>query len=155
MTKSSIIEKYNIQESVVVLDNANDHQLFSIINSLYKFNIDISFTPRLYEILTGSAKINKLEISPLVSITTPSMSDWEASIKRFSDIVISVFALALLSPFLIYSMIQIKRDSKGPIFYRQERIGRYGKPFNIIKFRTMYTGSENGTPRLSSPDDEE
>lgn len=150
----TIIDEYRINESIVVLDNANENQLFTIINSLYKYNIDIRFTPRLYEILTGSAKINRLEISPLVSITNPSMSDWQLSVKRFADIVISVIALILLSPFLVFFMIRIKGDSKGPVFYRQERIGRYGRPFKILKFRTMYVGSENGTPRLSSANDD-
>lgn len=151
---ASIIEKNNIQEAIVILDNADEQQLFTIINSLYKFNIDIRFTPRLYEILTGSAKINRLEISPLVNITSSSMSDWEASIKRFVDIIASVISLILLSPFLIYFMIRIKRDSKGPVFYRQERIGRYGRPFKILKFRTMYVGSETGVPQLSSANDD-
>jgi exopolysaccharide biosynthesis polyprenyl glycosylphosphotransferase len=152
---ASIIEKYDIQETIIVLDNnADEIQLFKIINSLFKFNISIQFTPRLYEILIGSAKITQMGIIPLVSITNPSISDWESSIKRFSDIVISLVSLILLSPFLLYFMIQIKRDSKGPILYRQERIGRLGKPFNILKFRTMYVGSENGTPRLSSSNDD-
>ncbi|HET7732657.1 MAG TPA: sugar transferase [Paludibacter sp.] len=150
---AAIIEKKNIQEAIVVLDNADEQQLFTIINSLYKFNIEIRFTPRLYEILTGSAKINRLEISPFVSITNSSMPDWEASVKRFSDILLSTIALVILSPFLLYFMFRIKRDSKGPVFYRQERIGRYGKPFDILKFRTMYLGSENGIPKLSSAND--
>jgi len=151
---NTIIESHKIEESIIAIDNANEHQLFTIINSLYKYNIDIQFTPRLYEILTGSAKISKMGIIPLVSITTPSISDFEASIKRAFDIFLSIFSLLLLSPMLAYFMIKIKRDSEGPIFYRQERIGRFGKPFKILKFRTMHDGSENGTPQLSSVNDD-
>ncbi len=150
----TIIEKYNVQECNVILDKSDDYQVFTIVNSLFKFDVDIQFTPRLYEILTGSAKIRSLEMSPLVSITDSSMSDWEASLKRFMDIVVSVLALILLSPFLLYIGIGIKRDSKGTIFYKQERIGRFGLPFKIVKFRTMYPNSENGVPKLSSSDDE-
>ncbi len=152
---ANIIEKYNIQETIIVLDNSADEiQLFKVINLLFKFNISIQFTPRLYEILIGSAKITQKGIIPLVSITNPSISDWESSIKRFSDIIVSVISLIILSPFMVYFVIKIKLDSKGPVFYRQERIGRLGKPFNILKFRTMYMGSENGTPRLSSSNDD-
>ncbi len=152
---AAIIEKYSIEETIVALDNEEDEtELFEIINSLYKFNIEIQFTPRLYEILIGSAKITKLGISPLVSITKSSMSDWQASFKRFLDIVISLISLSLVSPFIIFFSIRIKADSKGPIFYRQERIGQFGRPFKILKFRTMYTGAENGTPKLSSSNDE-
>jgi len=60
----------------------------------------------------------------------------------------------VLSPLFLYFTIQIKRDSKGPAFYKQERIGYLGKTFKIIKFRTMYVGSENGMPKLSSASDE-
>jgi len=150
-----IVEKYDIHETIVVLDDdADEQQLFKIINLLYRFDIDIQFTPRLYEILIGSAKITHMGIIPLVSITNPSMSDCEVSVKRFFDIVISVISLIVLSPFLLYFMLQIKRDSKGPVFYRQERIGRFGRPFKILKFRTMYLGAENGTPKLSSANDD-
>jgi len=152
---AGLIEKHDIRETIVALDNdADEKELFKIINLLYRLNVDIQFTPRLYEILTGSAKINRLQMSPLVNITSSSMSDWEASLKRFFDIILSFVALLILSPFLLYFVIRIRKDSKGPAFYRQERIGRYGKPFDIIKFRTMFLGSENGTPKLSSPNDD-
>lgn len=151
---ASIIDKYRIKETIVVLDNsADEKQLFKIINLLYQFNIEILFTPRLYEILIGSVKISRMGIIPLVSITQPSMSDWESSVKRVMDIVISAISLLLLTPFLLYFMLRIKADSKGPVFYFQERIGRLGKSFKIIKFRTMHVGSETGIPQLSSEND--
>jgi len=151
----SLIEKYDIHETIVVLeDDADEKQLFKIINLLYSFDVEIQFTPRLYEILIGSAKIAHMGIIPLVSITNSSMSDSELCLKRFFDIVISFFTLLFVSPFLLYFMIKIKCDSRGPIFYRQERIGRFGKPFNILKFRTMYPDAENGTPKLSSANDD-
>ena len=150
-----LIEKYDIHETIIVLDDdADEKQLFKIINLLFRFDVDIQFTPRLYEILTGSAKITHFGIIPLVNISNPSMSDWEVCMKRFFDIVISFFSLTILSPFLLYCMLKIKLDSKGPVFYHQERIGRFGRPFYILKFRTMFLDSENGTPKLSSPNDD-
>ena len=82
------------------------------------------------------------------------MSDWEVCMKRFFDIVISIFSLVILSPLLLYCILKIKLDSEGPVFYRQERIGRFGRPFHILKFRTMFVDSENGTPKLSSANDD-
>ena len=81
------------------------------------------------------------------------MSDWETCVKRFFDITISFFSLLILSPLFIFLAICIKTDSKGTVFFSQERIGRFGKPFNILKFRTMYNNAENGTPQLSTADD--
>mgnify|MGYP001810049872 FL=1 len=150
----SIINANKISESIIALDEADEQKLFTYINALYRFDIDIRFTPRLYEILTGSARIGSIGMSPLVSITNLNMPYWQASVKRFVDIVVSTIALVLLLLPFIYFAIKIKRDSKGPVFYSQERIGYLGKPFKILKFRTMYTGAENGTPKLSSANDE-
>jgi exopolysaccharide biosynthesis polyprenyl glycosylphosphotransferase len=151
----AIINNNKIKEVIVALDNdTEDKNLFKIINQLYKYNVEIRFTPRLYEILTGSAHISTLGINPLVSITQLNMADWEVSVKRLIDIIASLLALLFLFPFFIYFAFRIKRDSKGPVFFTQERIGRFGKPFKMIKFRTMYVNSENGTPRLSSAFDD-
>ncbi|MDD4807425.1 MULTISPECIES: sugar transferase [Caproicibacterium] len=57
--------------------------------------------------------------------------------KRLFDIVVSFLILVILSPLLLITAAAVKLDSKGPVFYRQERVGRYGKPFRIYKFRTM------------------
>lgn len=149
----TIIKDNNIQEIIIALDDSDEEKLFSIINSLYKYNIDIFFVPGLYEILIGSVKMNELGVSPLVSITNPTMKDWEACVKRFFDITASFLALVLLSPlFLLFAML-VKIDSKGPVFFLQERIGKSGYPFQMVKFRTMYVNAEAGGPSLSSPTD--
>lgn len=151
---SKQIEKHQIKEVIIALDSTNDEKVFTIINSLFNYNVDIQFTPRLYEILTGSrVQVNKFGLNPLVNITKSSMSDCELSVKRFFDIILSFIALILLFPILVYFAIAIKRDSKGSIFYRQERIGYHGKKFKILKLRTMYVNSEKGKPKLSSPED--
>ncbi|MCF8453711.1 MAG: sugar transferase, partial [Pedobacter sp.] len=121
--------------------------------ALYVYDIDIRFTPRLYEILTAGTKIKMLGVNPLVNITTLHMPDWQFSVKRLIDFVIALTGIILFFPLMIYVAIRIKSDSSGSILYFQERIGYLGKPFNIIKFRTMFQDSENGSPQLSSADD--
>lgn len=148
------VENKNIQDVVIALDDASEQKIFTLINKLYQFNINIQFTPRLYEILTGKTRIYRYGINPLVNVSEPNMSDWEQCVKRAFDIVFSFIALLLLSPLMLSLIIQIKRDSIGPVIYRQERIGKHGKAFYIYKFRTMYSHSENGVPKLSSPDDD-
>lgn len=150
---SNIIKKHNIQEIIIALDDSDEKKLFSIINSLYQYNIGIRFTPSLYDILIGGVKMTELGVSPLVSITNPTMKNWEICVKRFFDVVVSVFALAICSPLFVFFAIRIKADSAGTVFFKQERIGRFGKPFNMIKFRTMRTNAENGTPQLSTSTD--
>lgn len=149
-----LIENQHVSEVVVALDDPGEQRIFDIINRLFHFNIDIWFTPRLYEILTGKVRIQKYGLNPLVSVTLPTMSDWQLCMKRTMDIAVSILSLILLSPLMLYFSLIIKKDSKGPIFYKQGRIGKHGKGFNMLKFRTMYVNSENGTPQLSSHDDD-
>ncbi len=149
----SIIKTHKIQEIIIAFDDNDESKLFSLINSLYKYGIDIKFTPGLYEILIGSVKIKELGVSPLVSITTPSMRNWELAVKHTFDITMSALALIICSPLFIFFAIRIKADSSGPVFFKQERIGQFGKAFNIIKFRTMRINAENGTPQLSAAED--
>ncbi|HHT23814.1 MAG TPA: sugar transferase [Bacteroidales bacterium] len=149
-----VIESLDVSEVIVALDDASEQQIFEIINRLFQYNIDIRFTPRLYEILTGKARINRYGLNPLVNVTQSTMTDWELSVKRTFDIITSVLSLIILSPLMIYFSILIKLGSKGPVFFRQERVGYHGKTFKMIKFRTMYQNSEKGVPKLSSPDDE-
>ena len=82
------------------------------------------------------------------------MPEWQKSVKRTVDIVVSTISLILLLPAFAVISFLIKRDSQGSVFYKQERIGRHGKPFNIYKFRTMYSDAESdGVPRLTGDND--
>ncbi len=138
---------------VALSDNATEQELYQVINRVYPEQLEISFPPRIYDILTGAAQIQEIGDNPLVNITRQPMNDTSLCLKRAFDIVVSILALVVLLPlFAIVSLI-IRADSAGPIFYLQERIGLYGKTFQIIKFRTMFTDSEQQTPQLATQDD--
>lgn len=74
-------------------------------------------------------------------------------IKRFTDILISILILILFSPILLISMIAVKLDSKGPVFFLHERTGLNGKPFKMIKFRGMVDNALAVGPELTQPND--
>ncbi len=146
-------QRHNIYTAIVAVDDDNT-QLYKIIDKLYPLNIEIQFVPRINEILIGKIRINNLSGPALVSITEHTMSDCELSIKRAFDVAVSLMAIVVTSPLWLVCAIGIKCTSAGPVLYKQERIGMHGCPFTIIKFRTMYTGSEAHTgPQLSSPHD--
>ena len=86
---------------------------------------------------------------PLVDVTDNNFSPAEQNIKLFLDKVCSVVALLLLSPLFAYIAWRVKKDSPGPVFFRQERIGYLGQPFWMYKFRTMYVNAEENGPSLS------
>lgn len=149
-----IIKDNKVSDAVIALEDYSEQRMFKIINQLYVHNIDIRFTPSLYEILTGGSKINMIGTLPLIDITKLNVNYWQLSVKRFIDIVVSFVSLVFLLPLFAFFAVRIKLDSKGPIFFKQERIGYLGRPFNIVKFRTMFVDAENGVPKLSSPDDD-
>jgi lipopolysaccharide/colanic/teichoic acid biosynthesis glycosyltransferase len=82
------------------------------------------------------------------------MPGWQENTKRLLDVIFSLIATILFLPVFITLAIIIKTTSEGPVLYKQERIGRFGRPFNIYKLRSMFSGAENGTPALSAENDD-
>lgn len=143
------------QDEVIIdlPDGYTDRELYALIARLYPLSCEISMVPRVYDMLTGAARIGHLDRPSLVRITDYHMTDAELCIKRAFDIAVSAVGLVLLSPLFAIIALQIKISSRGPVFYSQERIGRYGLPFRIHKFRTMIEHAEEGTPQLTRDDD--
>ncbi|HMP29447.1 MAG TPA: sugar transferase, partial [Saprospiraceae bacterium] len=90
----------------------------------------------------------------LIEIEQELMPQWEKIFKRTIDIIVSIFALAILLPVILYIALRIRLSGHGPIFFSQERIGMSGKPFNILKFRTMKIDAEVNGPQLSFEGDD-
>jgi len=145
------------EQDEVILDlpaDYTDRQLYIIIAQLYPLSCEISMIPRVYDMLTGAARIGHLDRPSLIRITEHHMTDAELCIKRAFDIVSSAIALLLLSPVFAFIALQVKLSSRGPVIYRQKRIGMYGIPFDIYKFRTMIDEAEaDGIPHLTSDND--
>lgn len=145
------------EQDEVIIDlpeGYTDRELYTLIAHLYPLTCQISMVPRVYDMLTGAARIGQLDRPSLIRITEHHMSDAELCIKRAFDIVVSLFGLILLSPLLGVIALRVKKSSKGPVIYSQERIGLYGIPFQIYKFRTMVDHAEaDGVPQLTLDND--
>lgn len=151
---SSIIDKHNIEDIVIALHNGQRKYIEEIvIMARDNRKITLSMIPQTADILTGAVKTSAVMYEPLISITPEYLPIWQRFIKRTCDIFCSLIALILLIPLYIFLSIGVKRSSPGPIFYKQERIGKRGKPFNIIKFRSMRQDAELSGPMLSSDND--
>lgn len=148
-----IVKRYDVKEVIIAVDGMDDKVIFSLVNRLLHFGINIMFAPRLYEIITGNVMLGDIHSGPLVSIARSKMPPWQQSVKRIFDMVSSALLLILLSPLCLYLMLRIKFDSKGSVFYTQERLGYKGEIFNIIKFRTMVHDAEVHGPQLSIVND--
>jgi exopolysaccharide biosynthesis polyprenyl glycosylphosphotransferase len=127
--------------------------LKKIVTKLSVHPIKIKIIPDMYDILSGSVKMTSIFGLPLIEVNPEIMPQWQVSIKNVIDKLISLIALIILSPFFLIIALLIKLSSKGPIFFKQERIGKNGKSFMIYKFRTMFIDAEKDGPQLSSQHD--
>lgn len=148
-----IIDDYEIEEVLVAVDSSEHHLLENILTRLCYRPVVIKVLPDLYDIISGSVKTSNVYDAVLIHIHPDLMPDWQRVCKRTIDILAATFALVLLSPLYLLAAIKVKLSSPGTIIYKQVRIGRFGKPFNIYKFRSMYTNAEANGPALSSDDD--
>ena len=148
---ADVIQKYEVEEALIAIETSEHNKLKGILDVLFDFNEEVlvKIIPDMYDILLGSVKMNYLYGAVLIEIKQGLLSNWEKLVKRMIDIVISFAGLVILLPVFIYIAIRVRLSSKGPILYSQERVGQNGKPFNIVKFRSMYTGAEEQTPMLS------
>jgi exopolysaccharide biosynthesis polyprenyl glycosylphosphotransferase len=150
---NKVIENQNIEEVVIAIQNGKRKYIEGIIADIEDSNMVIKIMPQIQDILLGSVKMTSVMDEPLIQIYPDFMPDWQKFVKRLMDIVVSIFALILLSPIMLFLALGVKRSSKGPVFYKQERLGKKGKLFNIIKYRSMYVDAEANGPQLSSEND--
>lgn len=143
----------NIQQVVIAVEQKEHNKIQDVLRILENYNVKVSIIPDIYELLLGSVKVNHVFSVPLIEITQDLIPEWQKTIKRGMDIFISLNVLVLGFPFLLAVSVITKLTSKGPVFYMQERIGKDGVPFRIIKFRSMYVNAESAGPALSSSKD--
>lgn len=149
-----VIKNNNIEEVIIAIETVEHKRLSEILTVIENRQVTIWGIPDLYDFLSGMVKTNTIYGSPLIKISNGLMPGWQENTKRLLDVFLSLIASIILLPVFVTLAILIKTSSKGPVLYKQERIGRFGKPFNIYKLRSMVSGAENGTPALSSENDE-
>jgi Undecaprenyl-phosphate glucose phosphotransferase len=115
---------------------------------------DVRVVPDLLQHITFRAGVEDLDGLPVVHLTQVPLTGWMSLVKRTVDLAISATALALLSPLFAAIAAAIRLEDAGPILYRQRRMGLDGRPFEIVKFRSMRPGAEDGSgPTWAAPDD--
>ncbi|MCS6858947.1 MAG: sugar transferase, partial [Abditibacteriales bacterium] len=116
---------------------------------------EVKVVPRLYETMISKVRFTQVDEIPLLSLNGRRITPFMERVRRLNDVVIAVVMLVLLSPILLLTAILIKLTSRGPVIYKQERVGLHGKRFMIYKFRTMRQDAEKHTgPVLSPPNDD-
>jgi len=132
---------HEIDEVVVAISNRPREQLMNILSDLQAKNIKTSFIPNLYEMYLHRISITQIGEIPIVREAEQNHTIYPY-IKRYIDILLSMISLIIFSPVFLIVALAIKKDSEGPVFFRQKRVGMKGKQFDIFKFRTMTVESD-------------
>ena len=150
---NKLIKEYKVEEVIIAIERSEKDTIQRIITELETTEVIIKVIPLMQDIIFGSVKVQGIFHTPLIEISPDLMPAWQQSLKRIIDITVSLTAIILLIPVYIFTAIGVKLSSPGPVLFAQERIGRYGKPFMMYKFRSMYADAEKNGPQLSSDHD--
>ncbi len=148
------LSEFNFEDVILAFGSTSTQTIENHIIYFLNKGKTVQILPDELDILSGKFKTQSIFGSPLIEIPTDLMTPWEKITKRIADILLSFTGLLLLSPVLLVVALKVKRSSKGSVFFLQDRVGLNGRLFSIIKFRSMIENAENGTPRLSSENDE-
>ena len=150
---AEIISENNIEEVIIAVEKKERGRLEKILQQLSDKDVNIKITPDTVDIISGALKTNNVMGVPLIDLHSGVLPRWQQNIKRVIDIGCSVFGMIILSPLFVYTAIRVKFSSKGSLLYLQQRIGYKGRPFTMIKFRSMIMNAEKDGPELSTDDD--
>lgn len=138
-----IVRSLEIQEVIITDNTLTSDRLFESMMKIGRGQrVEFRFAPSLFELLPQKTSVDQIGVLPMVRLFREPLSDAERFVKRISDLVISLISLLLLSPLLLVIAIWIKLDSKGRVFFRQERVGMDGRVFLCYKFRSMHEDSD-------------
>lgn len=148
-----LIKKHKIEEVIIALESTKHKEIAEVNNLLEDEPVIIKIVPDLFDVVSGSVKMQNVLGTALIEINHQIMPTWQMVLKRLIDVVVSLLVLIVLSPLYLLLVIAVKVSSPGPVFFKQARIGLHGKSFYIIKYRTMVVNAEANGPALSSKDD--
>lgn len=149
-----ILAENRVDDVVIALPEATHDQLLDMISICESHHASVRIFPDLFQIIASELTIGDLDGLPLLAVRDVALRGWKLTLKRAMDIVVSAVGLMVLSPFMLLTALLITLTSKGPVFYAQERVGLDGKPFPMLKFRSMRVDAENDTgPVWATKDD--
>jgi exopolysaccharide biosynthesis polyprenyl glycosylphosphotransferase len=139
-----IVEEQGVRQVVVTFSTAPSEVLLRLVRRCDDLGVAVAFVPRLFEKMTTRLEIDHLGGLPLVTARAPRPRGWQFAIKYALDRVAAALLIALVSPLLLASFLATWMSVGRPIFFRQPRIGRDGREFEMLKFRTMRGDARNG-----------
>ena len=151
---ATIVERLGVDTVFLALPLDAHRTMLEVLKEVGRTVADVRVVPDLLQHITFRAGVEDLDGLPVVHLTQVPLTGWMSLVKRTVDLVASSAALAVLSPVFAAIALAIRREDRGPVFYRQRRMGLDGRPFEILKFRSMVPGAEDESgPTWASPGD--
>jgi exopolysaccharide biosynthesis polyprenyl glycosylphosphotransferase len=138
---SAITSQVRVDRIIVAPERCDADEALNLIRAASSIGVKVSLLPRMLEVIGSSVEFDDVEGRPLLCMRSASLSRSSHLIKRSLDVTLAGFGLVLLSPLLEVIAAAIKLDSRGPVLFRQLRVGRDDRPFEMLKFRTMVDGA--------------
>jgi len=142
---AEIVREHDVQEVIIALADASHEELLDMIAACESAQATVRVFPDFFQIIASELTIGDLDGLPLLTVRDVGLRGWKLTVKRAMDIVGSGLALIILSPLMLLVALMIKLTSPGPVFYCQERVGLDGRPFSMLKFRSMRADAEKET----------
>jgi exopolysaccharide biosynthesis polyprenyl glycosylphosphotransferase len=143
----SLVRLLDVERVIFAFSKEPHSETLELIRSLKDLSVQIDVVPRLFEIVGPSVEIHTVEGLPLVGLPPLRISRSSRAIKRTIDLVCAIVGLVVMAAFFVYAASRIKRESPGPVFFRQTRLGYDMRPFTALKFRTMRVDADDSTHR--------
>ena len=137
-----IIRNNSIRELLVTIASNFHDDILSLLLPAAGEGVKVKVVPDLFDVVAGHVHSTQIMGQPLMEILPERLSFWQKIVKVFIDYFISIFVLLIGLPLWMVLAILTKLDSKGPVFYRQERVGKGGRIFKVFKFRSMINDAE-------------
>jgi exopolysaccharide biosynthesis polyprenyl glycosylphosphotransferase len=141
-----IIDDYHVEQVIIALPDARRAEIVELVTLCQRGRVDIKVYPDIFAYMAGDLNVDDLGGTPLLTVRDIALRGWKLSLKRSLDFIGALFGLIFLSPIMLLISLAIRLESKGPVFYAQVRMGLDGRPFPVIKFRSMHIDAEAQGP---------
>lgn len=136
-----VLVSHRIQHVVVAFSRDRHDTVIELMERCLPYGVEYTIVPRLYEVFSDRIGVEHIRGLPVLGLKRSSVSGLQGLVKRSMDIIVSLLLLVILSPVFLIIALFIKLGSRGPVLFRQTRLGKNERPFEMLKFRSMYENS--------------
>ncbi len=140
-----LVEVHDVDHVFVALPHASSKAMMALLDRLVRSCVSIHVVPDLLQFMVLRSRVEDIDGLPTINLSETPLEGWSRFVKRGFDLVVAGAMAIVFSPVMLPIALAIWLEDRGPIFYRQVRMGLDGKPFEILKFRSMRVGAEEET----------